>query len=121
MAAEYQKIFHWTDTQKDGSIPSFATRKTDPYEYSPGFGNSFESEAIPGTIPRGQNSPRCVRFGLYAEQITGSAFVAPRHANKRSWLYRSRPAVAHGGFVSPAAGWNISTVLTKTKDGSPRQ
>lgn len=60
---------------------------------------SFESEAVPGTIPQGQNSPRNVRFGLYAEQITATAFVAPRHANKKAWLYRARPAVAHQGFV----------------------
>ncbi|KAF2460876.1 homogentisate 1,2-dioxygenase-like protein [Lineolata rhizophorae] len=110
---EYQQIFHWAETQKDGAIPSFGTRKNDPYEYQPGFNNhgvretyavnpnlsSFESEAVPGTIPRGQNSPRCVRFGLYAEQMTASAFVAPRHLNKRSWLYRARPAVAHQGFT----------------------
>jgi homogentisate 1,2-dioxygenase len=64
------------------------------------FDISFESEAIPGTIPQGQNNPRCVRFGLYAEQVTASAFVAPRHTNKKAWLYRVRPAVAHQGFVS---------------------
>lgn len=29
---EYQKIFHWAETQKDGSIPSFNTRRNDPYE-----------------------------------------------------------------------------------------
>ena len=29
---EYQKIFHWAETQKDGSIPSFGVRKNDPYE-----------------------------------------------------------------------------------------
>lgn len=66
--------------------------------------NDFErhaSEAILGTLPQGQNSPRCVRYGLYAEQMTASAFVAPRHLNKRSWLYRARPAVAHQGFVRP--------------------
>jgi len=97
---EYQKVFHWAETQKDGTIPSFATRKNDPYQYLPGYNNSFESEAIPGTIPRGQNSPRKVRYGLYAEQLTASAFVAPRHLNKKAWLYRSRPAVAHRGFVS---------------------
>jgi homogentisate 1,2-dioxygenase len=63
---EYQDIFHWAETQKDGSIPSFGTRKNDPYtvslrpkhacqyllthafQYQPGFGNSFESEAVPG-------------------------------------------------------------------------
>ncbi|KAF2866682.1 homogentisate 1,2-dioxygenase-like protein [Massariosphaeria phaeospora] len=96
---EYQKIFHWAETQKDGSIPSFGTRKNDPYEYQSGFNNMFESEAVPGTIPKGQNSPRCVRFGLYAEQMTASAFVAPRHMNKKAWLYRARPAVAHQGFT----------------------
>ncbi|KAH9224906.1 homogentisate 1,2-dioxygenase-like protein [Leptodontidium sp. 2 PMI_412] len=96
---DYQKIFHWAETQKDGTIPSFAVRKNDPYEYQAGFGNHFESEAVPGTIPQGQNSPRCVRFGLYAEQMTASAFVAPRPSNKNAWLYRVRPAVAHEGFT----------------------
>ncbi|CAK7207830.1 hypothetical protein SEUCBS139899_010645 [Sporothrix eucalyptigena] len=95
---DYQKIFHWAETQKNGTIPSFAKRKNDPYTYQPGFNNYFESEAVPGTIPQGQNSPRAIRFGLYAEQITASAFVAPRHVNKKAWLYRSRPAVAHQGF-----------------------
>lgn len=61
---------------------------------------SFQSEAVPGTLPQGQNSPRNVRFGLYAEQMTASAFVAPRHLNKKAWLYRARPSVAHQGFVS---------------------
>ncbi|KAH8750426.1 homogentisate 1,2-dioxygenase [Hyaloscypha sp. PMI_1271] len=96
---EYQNIFHWAETQKDGAIPSFAVRKNDPYEYQVGFGNHFESEAVPGTIPQGQNSPRCVRFGLYAEQMTASAFVAPKGSNKNAWLYRVRPAVAHEGFT----------------------
>jgi len=98
-APDYQKIFHWAETQKDGAIPSFAVRKNDPYEYQVGFGNHLESEAVPGTIPQGQNSPRCVRFGLYAEQLTATAFVAPRAKNKKAWLYRVRPAVAHAGFI----------------------
>ncbi|KAI5799114.1 putative homogentisate 1,2-dioxygenase [Peziza echinospora] len=97
---DYQNIFHWAETQKDGKIPSFATRENDLYEYQAGFGNSFQSEIIPGTIPHGQNSPRVVRFGLYAEQMTGSAFSAPRVANRNAWLYRVRPAVAHQGFVA---------------------
>ncbi|KAL4793678.1 Homogentisate 1,2-dioxygenase [Aspergillus venezuelensis] len=96
---EYQNIFHWAETQKDATIPSFKTRRNDPYEYQAGFGNSFESEAVPGTIPHGQNSPRNVRFGLYAEQVTATAFIAPRHSNKKAWLYRARPAVAHQGFT----------------------
>ncbi|KAI5776935.1 Homogentisate 1,2-dioxygenase [Geopyxis carbonaria] len=99
MATEdYQNIFHWAETQKDGTIPSFKTRKNDPYKYQCGFGNTFESEAVPGTIPHGQNNPRNVRFGLYAEQMTASAFVAPRSHNKNAYLYRIRPAVAHQGF-----------------------
>lgn len=61
--------------------------------------NRFSSEAVPGTLPQGQNNPRHVRFGLYAEQITATAFVAPRHVNRKAWLYRVRPAVAHDGFV----------------------
>lgn len=97
---QYQKIFHWAETQQNGTVPSFPTRHNDPYKYMPGFGNSFESEAVPGTIPHGQNSPRAIRWGLYAEQLTASAFVAPRHSNKKAWLYRARPAVAHQGFVS---------------------
>lgn len=58
-------------------------------QYQCGFGNSLESEAVPGTIPKGQNNPRCVRWGLYAEQMTASAFVAPRHQNKKVGIQRS--------------------------------
>jgi len=32
---DYQNIFHWAVTQKDGEIPSFKTRKNDPYTVSP--------------------------------------------------------------------------------------
>ena len=66
--------------------------------YMTGFGNEFASEAVPGTLPQGRNSPQQVAHGLYAEQLTGSAFTAPRGANRRSWLYRIRPAVMHGAF-----------------------
>jgi homogentisate 1,2-dioxygenase len=70
---------------------------------------SFASEAVPGTLPQGQNSPRNVRFGLYAEQMTASAFVAPRHLNKKAWLYRARPSVAHQGFVSCGCACRITS------------
>src|SRR6202795_3875130 len=66
--------------------------------YQSGFGNEFATEALPGALPRGQNSPQKARYGLYAEQLSGTAFTAPRHANRRSWLYRLRPSVAHGEF-----------------------
>jgi homogentisate 1,2-dioxygenase len=68
--------------------------------YQSGFGNEFASEAIPGTLPVGRNSPQRVAHGLYAEQISGTAFTAPRHHNRRSWLYRIRPAAMHDGFVA---------------------
>jgi homogentisate 1,2-dioxygenase len=66
--------------------------------YQSGFGNAFASEALPGSLPEGRNSPQRVAHGLYAEQISGTAFTAPRHANRRSWLYRIRPAAIHGPF-----------------------
>jgi homogentisate 1,2-dioxygenase len=69
-----------------------------PLRYQSGFGSEFASEALPGALPQGQNSPQRVAYGLYAEQISGTAFTAPRHANRRSWLYRVRPALSHGAF-----------------------
>jgi len=63
-----------------------------------GFGNHFETEAIPGALPRGQNAPQKAPYGLYAEQFTNSSFTAPRHSNLRSWLYRIRPSVVHGEY-----------------------
>jgi len=67
--------------------------------YMTGFGNHFSTEAVPGALPVGQNSPQHVPFGLYAEQLSGSAFTAPRHENRRSWLYRLRPSASHAPFV----------------------
>jgi homogentisate 1,2-dioxygenase len=67
-------------------------------EYQSGFGNSFETEALEGALPRGQNSPQKVPYGLYAEQLSGSAFTAVRHENQRSWLYRISPSVLHSPF-----------------------
>ncbi len=66
--------------------------------YQSGFGNSFATEAVAGTLPVGRNSPQKVAHGLYAEQLSGTAFTAPRSENRRSWLYRIRPAAMHGTF-----------------------
>lgn len=87
---DLQKVFHYTDT-----MSRKPTRDNDPYEYLAGFGNRFQSEVIPGTLPAGQNNPQEPRFGLYAEGITYSAFTAPRHANFSTYMYRVRPAAAH--------------------------
>src|SRR5260370_12877752 len=73
--------------------------------YMSGFGNSFETEALPGALPIGRNSPQRVAYGLYAEQLSGSPFTAPRGSNERSWLYRIRPSVKHSGrFAKVEAG-----------------
>ncbi len=63
--------------------------------YMPGFGNDFETEALPGALPQGQNSPQKCEYGLYAEQLSGTAFTAPRGQNERTWCYRIRPSVKH--------------------------
>ena len=65
--------------------------------YMSGFGNTFETEALPGALPVGRNSPQKVNYGLYAEQLSGSPFTAPQASNQRSWLYRIRPTVRHTG------------------------
>jgi homogentisate 1,2-dioxygenase len=77
--------------------------------YQSGFGNEFATEAVEGALPVGQNSPQRVAHGLYAEQISGTAFTAPRHANRRTWTYRIRPGVMHEPFRRADNGRIVST------------
>jgi homogentisate 1,2-dioxygenase len=72
--------------------------------YQSGFNNEFATEALPGVLPARGNSPQRVKHGLYAEQFSGSPFTAPRHLQKRSWLYRIRPSVLHEPFAEADAG-----------------
>src|SRR5258708_10260073 len=73
--------------------------------YMSGFKNSFETEALPGALPIGRNSPQRCAYGLYAEQLSGSPFTAPRGDNERAWLDRIRPSVRHAGrFAKVDAG-----------------
>eukprot|EP00897_Mesotaenium_endlicherianum_P003864 jgi/Mesen1/3505/ME000197S02523 len=67
-------------------------------QYQSGFGNHLQSEALPGALPHRQNNPRVCPYGLYAEQLSGTAFTAPRKDNQRSWLYRIKPSVTHEPF-----------------------
>ncbi|XP_071504903.1 homogentisate 1,2-dioxygenase-like [Diadema antillarum] len=78
-------------------------------EYQSGFGNEFATEdpRCPGALPEGQNNPQKCPYDLYAEQLSGTAFTAPRVHNKRSWLYRLRPSVTHTPF-KPVADGNIT-------------
>lgn len=87
-----EKVFHYTDLQR-----TKPTREHDPYQYLAGWGNSHESEVIPGTLPVAQFNPQRARFGLYTEGMTSSAFTAPRKSNLSTWIYRARPAAAHSG------------------------
>jgi homogentisate 1,2-dioxygenase len=68
-------------------------------DYMSGFGGHFETEAVDGALPRGRNSPQRPAFGLYAEQLSGTAFTTPRHENRRSWLYRMRPTADHPPYT----------------------
>jgi homogentisate 1,2-dioxygenase len=66
--------------------------------YQSGFGNEFATEAVANALPKGQNSPQKHPLGLYTEQLSGTAFTAPRGANRRTWTYRIRPSVTHKPF-----------------------
>lgn len=82
--------------------------------YQTGFGNHFSTEAVEGALPLGQNSPQKSPLGLYAEQLSLTAFTAPRYSNRRTWCYRIQPSVTHGAFQKkvphPAFGSTISAV-----------
>lgn len=67
--------------------------------YLYGFGNHHQTEAMSGALPSNQNSPQHCPYGLFAEQISGTAFTRPRHLNLRSWLYRMLPSAAQGPFT----------------------
>src|SRR5581483_9266301 len=73
-------------------------------QYQTGFLNEFATEAVPGALPKGQNSPQRHHLGLYAEQFSGTAFTAPRGTNRRTWLYRIRPSVTHRPFQEIPVG-----------------
>ncbi|GAB2901253.1 homogentisate 1,2-dioxygenase [Paralcaligenes sp. KSB-10] len=76
-------------------------------QYQTGFGNHCATEALPGALPAGSNSPQVCPYGLYAEQLSGTAFTAPRAENRRSWLYRIRPAAVQQPFeaCTDIASW----------------
>ncbi|MFJ4877703.1 homogentisate 1,2-dioxygenase [Streptomyces sp. NPDC088745] len=91
-----------------------ARKAAEGLAYSSGFGNEHSSEAVPGALPDGRNSPQRAPLGLYAEQLSGSAFTEPRAHNRRSWLYRVRPSAAHPAFVRVDNGGLRSAPFTET-------
>lgn len=86
-----------------------------------GFGNHFASEAVAGALPIGRNSPQRAPFGLYAEQLSGTAFTAPRTENKRSWLYRLRPTASHPPFKVYANGELLRSARSDEEPASPNR
>ncbi|WP_428268499.1 homogentisate 1,2-dioxygenase [Haliangium sp.] len=58
-----------------------------------GFGSAMQTEALPGALPRSQNSPRRAPYGLYAECLNGTPFTQRRAENRRAWMYRIRPSL----------------------------
>ncbi len=70
----------------------------EPLRYQSGFGNEYASEAVPGALPQGRNSPQRAPMQLYPELISGTAFTAPRHQNRRTWMYRRQPSVVSGRY-----------------------
>src|SRR5262245_27172184 len=96
-----------TRTEDGDPMTTATTRKTTApasrpgageIRYQSGFASEFATEALPGALPVGQNSPQRCPYGLYAEQISGTAFTAPRHLNRRTWFYRIRPGALHQPF-----------------------
>jgi homogentisate 1,2-dioxygenase len=90
---------------------SSSSQPAGPLAYQSGFGNSFSTEALPGALPVGQNSPQRCPYGLYAEQLSGTGFTAPRASNRRAWLYRIFPSTLHAPFrrIDPGHWISISS------------
>lgn len=78
--------------------------KADDLDYQAGFGSALSSEALPGALPRHQNSPRVTPYRLVAEQINGTGFTVRRAENRRTWMYRLRPQILERGFSPRDAG-----------------
>ena len=74
------------------------TANASALRYQSGFGNEYASEAVAGALPQGRNSPQRAPLNLYPELISGTAFTAPRHENRRSWMYRRQPSVVSGRY-----------------------
>src|SRR5262245_62354367 len=89
------------DTRSEAKPQKITTpvERTLTLGYQPGFGNQFVSEAVPGALPVGRNSPQRPPHGLYAELISGTSFTAPRHDNRRTWTYRIQPSVVHRPYA----------------------
>jgi homogentisate 1,2-dioxygenase len=89
-------------------------------DYNSGFNSHVATEAVPGTLPVGMNSPQKMVHGLFTEQLSGTAFTCPRATNRRSWLYRLQPSVKQGGY-SAAKDKALFNAEFTVVDPSPRR
>src|SRR5260370_15980310 len=90
---------------KPGTSSALAAAAAVSLPYQSGFLGTHETEALEGALPIGRNSPQRAPYGLYAEQLSGTAVTAPRATNRRTWFYRIRPSALHGsGFRAVARG-----------------
>jgi homogentisate 1,2-dioxygenase len=90
-------------------------------DYLSGFGNEHASEAVAGALPRGRNSPQRVAHGLYAEQLSGTAFTVPRAGNRRSWLYRVMPSARHPRFERLAGDSTLRSAPFRDVEADPNR
>src|SRR5277367_4631118 len=109
-----------TQDTKTRKAESRTSRTEVSLQYQPGFGNHFVSEAVPGALPVGRNSPQRPPHGLYAELISGSSFTTARGENRRTWTYRIQPSVVHRPYVRTDNGLIRSTPFNDV-DATPTQ
>jgi homogentisate 1,2-dioxygenase len=96
--------------------------KHEDIQYQSGFGNHFSSEAVPGTLPQGQNTPQKAASGLYAELLSGTAFTMPLKDNQSVWFYRAQPSVTHEPFEQVSHGEVITAGINDLENvASPNQ
>jgi homogentisate 1,2-dioxygenase len=111
---EHQHDHHHKEDRKEDDNNEI----DDDLQYLSGFGNTLQSECLPGALPIGRNNPRIVPYNLYTEQLTGTAFTAPRHENRRTWLYRIQPSVIciGGDAADDASNHSSNNENVKTTD-----
>lgn len=95
---------------------AFSTTPTesDPYSYQLGFGNRFATEALPGTLPQGRNTPQTCKYDLFSEQLNGTPFVSARASQLHAWFYRIRPSVAHRPLRNSSANNNLEAAFSRS-------
>lgn len=87
----------WTGPA-ERSAPA-ALRAPEDITTQPGLGSTHESEALPGALPRRQNTPLPPPYGLYPELLNGTPFTVKSAENSRVWMYRVRPSFSHAQFT----------------------